>query len=160
MGDAAIPTVSFMALKNDHDVLQEQFLQHQEALLAQDLPLALQVLHDYIERLHQHMQAEEDILLPVYRRAGPVMGGDEELFRAEHRKIRALLQHFVERVEAIQRAPENLRRQVLSLLDEQAAYKNLLLHHELREHNLLFPALDRVTQEAERIELLRQSRLS
>lgn len=91
--------------------------------------------------------------------AGPVMGGDEELFRAEHRKIRVLLRHFVERIETVQRTPENLRRQVLSLLDEQAVYKSLLLHHELREHNLLFPYLDRVTQEAERVELLRQSHL-
>jgi hypothetical protein len=43
---------------------------------------------------------------------------------------------------------------VIALFDEEAAYKNLLLHHDMRERNLLFPTLDRVTDETERRDLI------
>jgi len=43
---------------------------------------------------------------------------------------------------------------ILRLLDRQATFKNLMEHHDQRETNILYPALDRVTPETERREIL------
>jgi hemerythrin-like domain-containing protein len=146
--------VSFMALKEEHEELDERFFRHQEALLALDVPQAIETLRVYEERLGHHMRGEEEVLLPVYRRAGPIMGGAEELFHGEHRKMLEFLARFYEKLEAMESDPTDLKKQILRLLDEQATYKNLVLHHEMREHNILFPTLDKITEEEERRTLL------
>ena len=45
-------------------------------------------------------------------------------------------------------------RRVIRLLDEEAMFKRLCDHHDMRERNIFFPALDRVTDETERLELI------
>lgn len=51
-------------------------------------------------------------------------------------------------------ATGELRRSIIGLFDRQAMYKHLVEHHDLREKNVLYPALDRVTDDAERARLL------
>jgi hypothetical protein len=43
---------------------------------------------------------------------------------------------------------------VIRLFDEEAMFKSFCDHHEMRKRNILFTALDRVTDEAERQELI------
>jgi hypothetical protein len=43
---------------------------------------------------------------------------------------------------------------VIKLFDEEATFKHVVEHHDLREQNILYPTLDRVTTEVERQELL------
>ncbi|MFN7928084.1 MAG: hypothetical protein U0Y68_09075 [Blastocatellia bacterium] len=57
-------------------------------------------------------------------------------------------------LDVLQQDGTNLPRRVLVLLDEEAMYKSLSQHHDQRERNLFFPALDRVTDETERQTLL------
>jgi hypothetical protein len=47
-------------------------------------------------------------------------------------------------------------RRVIRLFDEEAMFKSLCEHHDMRESAIFFPALDRAPNEAERRELIRR----
>jgi hemerythrin-like domain-containing protein len=146
--------MSFVSLLDIHKTLKEVFLQHQEALLDGDLGRAMERLSEFERRLLPHIRDEEDLLLPVYERAGGIPGGQPILFTGEHKRMRELLAGFQGALSALEQNPEGRKRGVLRLLDRQATFKSLMEHHDLREANILYPALDRVTSDAERREIL------
>ena len=133
-----------------HDQLEHTFFLHQRALLDRDYPRAAAALHDYRRELEQHVHDEEQHVLPLYAR----LGGDATdaplaLFLGEHRNLRRFVAEFVERTAALQSAPDD--RLLLDLLDREATFKNLVLHHDLRERNLLYPFLsERLQPEQQR----------
>lgn len=147
--------VSFAILEQAHRGLAELFLRHQEALLELDLALALARLDDYERELRAHITLEEEVLMPVYRRAGRIPGGPVEFFTGEHQRLLEFLARFSDALRLLPGRPtEALRREVIGVLDAEARFKTLIEHHHQREHNIFFPALDRVTSEAERAALL------
>jgi hemerythrin-like domain-containing protein len=148
-----LPT-SFLSLLETHEEVRELFLLHQEALLSLDILLAVERLDECERRLQAHLQAEEELLFPIYRRAARVPGGSVELFVSEHRKMLRFLAQFRDELEALRQPVPNLARRILGLLDTEASFKHLAEHHDLREANILYPTLDRVTSEAECRELL------
>ncbi|MBI3910877.1 MAG: hemerythrin domain-containing protein [Armatimonadetes bacterium] len=150
------PPSTFLSLLQTHAQLDELFLLHQEALLAFDIPLAIERLHEFEHRLLIHMCQEEDLLLPVYQRAGSIPGGTIILFTGEHQKMRELRGRFQEILGRLASEPPGLRREIIRLLDYQTMFKHLVEHHNLRERNILYPTLDKVTGEEERRELLGQ----
>lgn len=153
-GDAA-PAASFLALLDLHRGLKELFLRHQEALLASDLEQARRLLLEFEATLYHHIQVEEEILLPVYaERAGRVPGGPPELFLGEHRNLKTFVAEFKERLGEMRPGAPGLRRQTITLFDREAVFKQVVEHHDLREQNLLYPHLDRVTTPEERAALL------
>ncbi|MBI2895085.1 MAG: hemerythrin domain-containing protein [Deltaproteobacteria bacterium] len=155
MGTTEPPT--FLKLVGVHERLSELFLLHQEALLAGDLALAKARLAEYELDLSAHMRAEEEILMPIYERAGEVPRGPAELFTGEHRKMLRFLRRFRDRLAELARSGRPpATREVIALLDEEAPFKGLVEHHDLRERLILYPTLDRVTSEEERVELLRR----
>jgi len=147
---------SFLALLRVHERLNDLFLRHQEALLEQDIVRARERLAAYERELLAHMRPEEDLLLPVYARAGAIPGGPIELFLGEHRKMREFLERFRTALAELEAHPTDRRRRIIRLFDEQTMFKHLVEHHDLREQNILYPTLDRITTEAERRELLRR----
>ena len=150
----AVETLSFSSLLEIHKDLKELFLEHQEALLDGDLIQAGHRLEEFERTLLDHMRKEEDLLLPVYERAGAIPGGPPVLFTGEHKRMRELLAGFKQALSSLEQNPGGRKRGILALLDRQATFKNLMEHHDLREANILFPALDRVTSAAERREIL------
>jgi hemerythrin-like domain-containing protein len=148
--------MSFSSLLAVHEQLNELFLQHQEALLHAEIAMAAQRLREYERELLAHMQVEEELLLPVYERAGRIAGGPVEFFTGEHRRMREFLQRFAAALEELKKDPAELSRRLIRLFDEEAVYKQLAEHHDARERNLLFPALDRVTSAEERRALLKR----
>ena len=123
-----------------HDELGARFFAHQQALLDRDFALAAERLEDYRSRIARHMADEELSILPRYVAAG----GDRtdapsKLFLGEHQKLREFLADFATRLAALQQRPDD--RALLELFDRQATYKNLMLHHDLRERNMLYPFL-------------------
>jgi hemerythrin-like domain-containing protein len=146
--------LSFVSILEVHRVLKELFLQHQEALLDLDLPRAQERLEKFERKLLHHIWEEEELLLPVYERAGAIPGGSPVLFTGEHRRMKELLEDFKQALASLAGRPEELKRGVLWVLDRQATFKNLMEHHNLRETNIFYPALDRVTSETERREIL------
>ncbi len=148
--------MSFSSLLKVHEHLDELFLLHQEALLQLDLALARERLLAYRRELQAHMQVEEELLLPVYERAGRIAGGPPEFFLGEHRRMLEFLDRFQTALDGMKTEREPLTRRVIRLLDDEAAYKSLCDHHDQRERSIFFPTLDRVTSETERNELIAQ----
>ncbi len=148
--------MSFLALLKTHEHLNELFLLHQAALLQLDLALALERLRTFERELRAHMQVEEELLLPIYQRAGPIPGGPVEFFTGEHQRMLQLLARFNESLQQLQAQPEDLTRRIIQLLDEEAMFKSLVQHHDAREENILYPTLDRVATEQEKQQLLKQ----
>jgi hemerythrin-like domain-containing protein len=145
---------SFLSLLDIHERLKELFLAHQEALLKLEIELARERLRHFERELREHMRHEEEWLLPVYQRAGRIPGGAVEFFTGEHRKMLELLGRLQAALEQLASHSPDLSRQVIELFDAEAVFKQVVEHHDLREQNILYPALDRVTTEQERGELL------
>jgi hemerythrin-like domain-containing protein len=121
-----------------HDDLAERYFAHQRSLLDRDFVRAASHLAGYRERLLWHMQDEEAFVLPRYRQAG----GDEtdapvRLFLGEHQKMREFVADCEQRVQRLVERPDD--RLLLELFDREATYKNLVMHHDLRERNALYP---------------------
>lgn len=147
-------TTSFLSLLETHEHLTELFLLHQEALLALDAELGLARLRQFEVQLLAHMRAEEGLLLPVYARAGRIQGGPVEFYTGEHKKMLEFLRQFTVKLEQLKTTPANLKREIIWLFDLQAQFKQLMQHHDMREQNILYPTLDKVTGEEERRDLL------
>ena len=146
--------MSFAKLLKIHECLNELFLLHQESLLRLDLESAAERLRIYERELRAHMRVEEDLLMPVYERAGKIAGGPPEFFVGEHRRMLEFLARFAATLDELKEESGDLARRVIRLFDEEAMFKSLCEHHDMRERNIFFPALDRVTDEAERRELI------
>jgi hemerythrin-like domain-containing protein len=121
-----------------------------------DLELAAERLRIYERELRAHMQAEEELLMPVYERAGKIAGGPPEFFIGEHRRMLEFLARFADSLGGLKEESGDPARRVIRLFDEEAMFKSLCDHHDMREGAIFFPALDRVTDEAERKELIGQ----
>lgn len=145
--------MSFLKLLKVHEYLDELFLQHQEELLKLDVEKALEILKNYERELHLHMRLEEELLLPIYERAGQIPGGPPIFYTGEHRRMREFVARFIMTLAAMGEDQTKLKRRVIALFDEEATFKSLCQHHDERERNILYPALDRVSTEAEMREL-------
>jgi hemerythrin-like domain-containing protein len=145
---------SFMSLLKVHDELKELFLSHQVALLALDLELAHERLLEFRREIEKHMQVEEELLLPVYNRAGRIPGGPVEFFTGEHKRLLEFLSRFDEMLTEMESGTDNRARKIIELFDAEAVFKSLLEHHDLREQNIFYPVLDEITTEQERQQLL------
>ncbi|QSQ19924.1 hemerythrin domain-containing protein [Pyxidicoccus parkwayensis] len=150
----SVPFADFASLAALHRELEEQFLQHQDALLDLDVALAAERLDAYEAALRRHLEAEEALLLPVFARAGRIRGASPELFTGEHQRLLEFLARFRAALRALDSKAPDFKRAVLRLLDAETTFKHLSHHHELREETHFFPALDSVTDETERRELL------
>jgi hypothetical protein len=136
-----------------HDALDASFFAHQQALLDRDFARAARELADYRTLLFEHAAGEEAAILPRYR----ALGGDAtdapvKLFLGEHKNLRAFVDDFGRRVDALRARPDD--RALLELLDRQATFKNLMLHHDLRERNMLYPFLAARLPDAEQHAIL------
>lgn len=149
-----MPELTFTTLKSDHDQLDELFLLHQESLLDQDLPQALEGFDRYERELREHIRFEEEELMPIYRRAGRIPGGPEEFFTGEHLKILEMLGRCRAQLVELLTSSIGDRHGIIRLFDLESALKSLIDHHHSREESLFFPALDRVATEDERWRIL------
>ncbi len=149
---------SFSALLELHEGLAEIFFRHQAALMRCDIDRAIEELKTHEAELFAHIQDEEELLLPIYQaRTGKIPGGPLELFTGEHKKMKMFIAEFYETLSRLRAAdPSDLTRSIISLFDRQFMYKHLSEHHDLREKNVLYPWLDRITLAAERRSLLKK----
>lgn len=146
--------MSFTAVLEVHEHLAELFREHQEALVGLNFKSAGERLAVYRRELAAHIDVEEVLLMPIYRRAGAIAGGPPEFFIGEHERMMRFLDRFEIALEELRFERTAVIRKTIDLLDQEAAYKSLVEHHESRERNLFFPALDRVTSDEERAELV------
>ena len=142
-----------------HQELDELFLEHQRALIRGELDTALCRLEAYESELLNHIWDEEEVLIPIYAaRAEAPVGGSAEIFLNEHRKIREYLALFKAEFTNLSTADDR-ERAVIFLLDSQTTFKRLLVHHDTRERKFLYPLLDQITTEQEKLSLFRRLKL-
>lgn len=147
---------SFLQLLEIHRSLDVVFAEHQYALLHFEFVRAAELLTDYQDRLVGHIQDEETYLLPLYaERAAIEKTGEVKLFINEHEKMRNFVDLFKETTEQML-AEEHPEPLVLKLLDRQSFYKRLVSHHDVRETEILYPSLDRITDDSERLQIFDQ----
>lgn len=147
----------FLDLDHVHEELNEIFLRHQDALIAFRLSMASDLLDDFEERLRLHMRHEEEWLLPLYEarrdRQGQQRGLGAEVYALEHKKMLELLAKIRACLQDMAAVGSPTSREIIVLLDRECTFKNLVEHHNMREHNILYTELDRLTSEEERHEL-------
>jgi hemerythrin superfamily protein len=140
------------AMMGLHDDLAARFFVHQRALLDRDFATAAAELQRYRRELFAHAEDEERLVLPRYQGLGGDPDAPVKLFLGEHENLRRFVDEFVQRTAALCQQPDD--RLLLELLDRQATFKNLVLHHDLRERNVLYPFLAARLSAAEQGELL------
>ncbi len=143
-----------------HTAMDEQFYRHQEALLNRNPLAAGEQLSAFERMLNDHIRDEEHVLLPVFERAGTIPGGPPALFIGEHKRLVEMLRDFRSCVTSLAEGSTPQTRGILWLFDRETTFKNLMAHHHLREANIFYPALDRVTSETERRDLLARCHLA
>lgn len=137
-----------------HERLAQVFFRHQQALLDRDFVRAARELAAYRDCLLDHMHDEETLVLPRYRDAGgDATDAPVRLFLGEHEKMRGFVAEFGQRTAALEAGPDD--RALLELFDREATYKNLVLHHDLRERNMLYPFVAAKVPAATQAEILR-----
>jgi hemerythrin-like domain-containing protein len=131
-----------------HTQLDDAFLLHQEAVVERRFELARELLAAYRRLLTTHMRHEEELVLPIFERAGPVPRWPAVLYTGQHQKLLVLL----DQIEVRLHAPEG-RRAAIDLITFEATYKHLLEHHDGAEREGLYPVVDRTAsaEEHERV---------
>lgn len=139
-----------------HNELDELFALHQTQLVRREFAAAHNSLCDYKNRLEKHMNDEETILIPIYDSRGNIdPTGKTKMFLDEHEKLRNHIDLFLEHTKNLVDNPDP-DLTLLWLIEREAFYKKLIEHHDIREERFLYPELDRITSESERIEILTQ----
>jgi hypothetical protein len=150
---------SFSELLVLHQQLDEEFFEHQRALIFGEFNAALERLLGYESLLLDHIRDEEELLLPIYEaRAEIPVGASAEIFCNEHNKIRQYLELFKAEFTKLLTADDR-ERAIIFLLDSETTFKRLLVHHDTRERKFLYPLLDEVTGEHEKVTLFQRLKL-
>lgn len=145
---------TFSDLLDLHRKIDEIFFAHQCSLLRFEFGAALSLLERYESALLRHMRDEEDLLLPLYaERAPTIKAGAPQIFLDDHVKMRGFVDLFKEQTAKLAAEPKPEAGLIL-LLDREAFYKRLCSHHDKREREILYPELDRMTSETEKLDLL------
>ena len=122
------------------------------------MAVALGTISTFENALKQHIRYENEVILPLYAsKRAEIEGATLPIFHAEHRKLQEMSATLSQHTAALPASADMLGA-ILKLFDEEALFKGLFSHHSLREENLLFPALDECTTEAERDKALQLAR--
>jgi hypothetical protein len=150
---------SFSLLVDVHTAIEDVFLAHQEALTLLDIGAARELLEIHGRLLELHMGHEEELLIPVFERAGRIAKWPTVLFTGQHRKMLGMLASVPHRLAELASVPsQRRRREMLRILDHETTYKHLVEHHEGAEREGLFPIADRSMESDERRALLEHMR--
>jgi uncharacterized protein with PIN domain len=145
-----------------HQAMEVLFVRHRLALMDADPARALRVFRRFAMCMRRHIDHEQDLVLPVYTGSAPKegypRGAAPEIFENEHRKIREALERIEGSIALLcddaGEDREMLRARCLVLLDREKVFADLLEHHDLRERTFLYPALERMLADEEKIDLL------
>jgi hypothetical protein len=144
-------------LVDEHRAFERLFLEHQELILKERWREALDLLKKFRRQLEIHILEEEEILLPVYEsRAGSPPGGSPQQFRLEHNKMRHLLNSYVNRERNLTWSYSSNALDIIDLIEEQSAFKHLMVHHDQRERMFLYRWLDDWTSLGEKLDMIHQ----
>jgi len=125
--------------EEDHDRL-DQLFRHFQKTKRTDFARAKEFFRDFKFGLQRHIIWEEEILFPLFEeKTGSASGGPAFVMRLEHREIGKSLEAIHVRVK---NADPNSDQDEMALLD-------ILAQHNLKEENILYPAIDRLVNDEE-----------
>jgi len=137
-----------------HQDLERIFFRHQQKLLHFEFDEALEILDEYERALLKHIEDENTHLLPIYIERGEIRrGGAAQMFFDEHEKLANYVAFFKEEIAKL-KSEENLDEKLIWLFEREGFFKKLHDHHDIRETDFLYPELDRITSDEEKLELL------
>jgi hemerythrin-like domain-containing protein len=125
---------------HDHDQL-DRYFQDFQGLKKKNYAQAKENFKKFKFGLQRHIAWEEEILFPLFEdKTGMKNGGPTEVMRQEHRQIEQALEALHKKVQ---------RQDPQSDLEEELVW-NLLKQHNMKEENILYPAIDQSISEKER----------
>lgn len=155
-------TVNFVSLyqciSHFHGEMNEILHLHQEALLVQDLPLAIRFLRLFKSLIITHIEWEESHLLRLHEELVDEPQWKTLIYREEHNKIRDMLKEVIVRLN--QTPVTNNRRWTIEILDYERVFKNVLEHHEEREEKGLLIELDHFLKKPQQDKLITDCHLT
>lgn len=117
---------------DDHDRLDKHFSEFQR-LKRTDFPAAKENFKAFLKGLTRHIVWEEDILFPVFeKRTGMRDAGPTAVMRMEHRLIKGHLDAIHEKVRAADPNSDAEETALLAVLGD----------HNMKEEQILYPAID------------------
>ncbi|MBI3297214.1 MAG: hemerythrin domain-containing protein [Elusimicrobia bacterium] len=123
----------------DHDRLDALFIEFQ-TLKRKDYPAAKENFKLFLKGLTRHIVWEEDVLFPLFEEKTGMQGmGPTAVMRQEHRVIKGHLDALHEKVRAAD--PESD--------DEENALLHVLKDHNMKEEEILYPAIDQSLEAGE-----------
>ncbi len=136
-------------LLHEHTEFDDALAEHQRALVRGDLEVARDAFRRFSLALSHHARMEDEVVFPVYAPIGAgVVGGGLELLAAEHSKLGRVIESMSSELDELVAplSPETLVRWI----EREQMLKHLLQHHDQRERNLVYPALDAALDEGAR----------
>jgi hypothetical protein len=140
-----------------HNVLNEIFLLHQEAVVLGKFSEAMQLLNYYRELHDLHKTFEDEKLLPKFDELGNRGRWPASLYALEHSKIQDLMEKTENNLVQLGQSQldgKNLRRNIIAFIDREKTFKGYCEHHQEREEEGLLPELDRQTDSAWRVAVI------
>ncbi len=131
----------------DHDRLDGLFKTYQQ-LKRSDFSKAKEAFVGFKFGLQRHIIWEEDILFPLFEKKtgmNPNMG-PTAVMRTEHRQIKTALEAI--HTQVAKGSPETDR--------DEKTLLTVLTEHNVKEENILYPAIDRLVTEAETAEIFQK----
>ncbi len=126
---------------HDHEELDAAFVAFQK-LKRMDYDAAKEYFKKFKFGLHRHIAWEEEILFPLFENAtGMKEGGPTAVMREEHRQIK----------EALERIHKKVQVKDPNSDQEEALLWRVLKEHNDKEESILYPAIDRLVPEKERL---------
>jgi len=152
MGNQSDTYQNITHLNRQHKKIFDLFVTHQKYLMHGEIDKASDTLLELKRFIEFHLEAEDNILLPLYKKhVSPVpAGGAVEFFIHEHNKINRYMDEFYRR--SIDTSADSL--DLVHLFDDYYKFKHLLDHHHTREDTFLFRLLDRILTEDKKKEVL------
>ena len=133
-------TSIFEFMSADHDRLDNIFEQFKN-LKKDDISGAKTLFLDFKAGLQNHIVWEEDILFPLFERGtGMHDTGPTAVMRTEHRQIKNYLEEIDKKI---------LVGDLAGIDAAEIALLEVLVSHNQKEENILYPAIDNLTSEQE-----------
>ncbi len=132
--------------EDDHNRLDELFTNFQK-YKKQDFAKAKEYFKEFKFGLQRHIVWEEEILFPIFEeKSGISQGGPTFVMRIEHKQIGEYLELIHKKVQ-IQDTNSDKEEEILLAT---------LSKHNVKEENILYPAIDNMVTDEERIAAFNQ----
>jgi hemerythrin-like domain-containing protein len=121
-------------LSLDHDRLDGLLRDARAAAARDDLDRARQLLGEFRDGLERHIRLEEEVLFPAFEERTGITRGPTVVMRYEHTLIRAFLSEMTHALGGDDAA---------GFGTAATALEGILGPHNVKEENVLYPAVDR-----------------